>query len=60
MEQDNRPLKKTNIQLSKAIIDSLVISSLSVNYIDKSDFVEYTTASGQKIMVSPAFISTRK
>lgn len=53
-----RCLHKTNILLSKAAIDDLVLGSLKINFIDRSGFVEYITSSGQKVMLPPSYISS--
>lgn len=58
-QKKERPLMLTKIKLSKKAIDSLVLSSLDLQFLDQSNFVEYITSSGQKIMLPQSYISSR-
>lgn len=58
-QKKERPLMLTKIKLSKKAIDSLVLSFLDIQYLNNSDFVEYITSSGQKIMLPHGYISLR-
>ena len=56
-QEKKRSLLKTNILLSQTAIDNLALGFQKINYKEKSDFVEYTLSSGQKIMLPYGYIS---